>query len=65
MSLVGASHLGSNYDLLAGVGHWGKIVSRLSWFVELDTVVRVGEYDSVALRVEGGLAVHSLAFWRD
>jgi hypothetical protein len=65
VSIVGGSDLSSNYDLLAGVGHWGRIVSRLAWFVEVDTVVRVGEYDSVAARVEVGVGLHTLAFWRD
>jgi hypothetical protein len=65
VSIVGASHLGSNYDLLAGAGHWGRIASRVAWFIEADLVVRVGEYDSAALRVEAGVALHTLAFWRD
>ncbi len=65
VSLVGASDIGSNYDLLVGVGHWGRIVSRVAWFVEVDAVVRVGEYDSVAARVEVGVALKTLAFWRD
>jgi hypothetical protein len=65
VSLVGASYIGSNYDLLAGVGHWGRIVSRFAWFAELDVVARVGEYDTISARVEVGVALHSLAFWRD
>nr|HEX4317993.1 hypothetical protein [Kofleriaceae bacterium] len=65
VSLVGASHLGSNYDLLVGAGHWGRLAPRVAWFAELQVVTRVGEYDSVAARVEVGLAVTTLAFWRD
>jgi hypothetical protein len=65
VSLVGGSDIGSNYDLLAGIGHWGRIVSRLAWFVEVDAVARVGEYDSIAARVEVGVALHTLAFWKD
>ena len=65
VSLVGASHLGANYDLLVGAGHWGRIVDRVAWFAEVQVVTRVGEYDAVAARVEVGIAVTTLAFWRD
>ena len=66
-AIVGASHLGSNYDLLAGAGHWGDITSRvpwLHWFAEADVVTRVGEYTSVSIRLDVGLAVATSAFWR-
>jgi hypothetical protein len=66
VSLVGASHVGSNYDLLAGAGHWGHFgehVRWLAWFAELDVVARVGEYDAVSARIEAGLAVATPTFW--
>ncbi len=64
---VAASHVGSNYDLLAGAGHWGGFTARapwLHWFAEVDVVTRVGEYTSVSLRADVGLAVATSAFWR-
>jgi hypothetical protein len=67
ISVAAASHLGSNYDLLAGAGHWGRLTSRapwLHWFAELDVVARVGEYDSLSIRLDAGLAVATSTFWR-
>ncbi len=67
IAAAGASHLGSNYDLVAGAGHWGGITRRASWlhwFAELDVVTRVGEYTAVSTRLEAGLAVATSAFWR-
>jgi len=67
LALVGASHLGSNYDVLAGVGHWGRVSRRvgwLGWYVELDGIARVGEYDALSARVEVGLTLATSAFWR-
>ena len=66
-ALVAASHLGSNYDLLAGIGHWGGIADRvpwLHWFAEADAVARVGEYETLSLRIDVGIAVATSAFWR-
>lgn len=68
IALVAASHIGSNYDLLAGLGHWGGFadaVPWLHWFVELDGVTRVGEYQQFSARIELGLAFTTSAFWRD
>jgi len=67
VAAVAASHLGSNFDFLAGAGHWGGFgeqASWLHWFVEVDTVTRVGEYTSFALRIDVGLAVATSSFWR-
>jgi hypothetical protein len=64
VALVGASHLFSNSDLTAAVGHWGKLSARLGWFVELDTTARIGDYDAFALHVALGVSVSSRAFWR-
>ncbi|MGE5187249.1 MAG: hypothetical protein ACM31C_34615 [Acidobacteriota bacterium] len=67
LAVAGASHLGSNYDLVAGAGHWGAITSHarwLHWFAEVDLVTRVGEYTSVSPRLELGLAVATASFWR-
>src|SRR5205085_106456 len=44
LSVAAASHFGSNYDLLAGAGHWGRVTRWLHWFAEVDTIARVGEY---------------------
>jgi len=64
LAVVGASHVGSNYDLLAGVGHWGHFgSSRLAWFAEIDVVGRFGEYDAVSVRAEAGLAIATARFW--
>jgi hypothetical protein len=59
-----ASHLGSNFDLIAGAGHWGRLTDHLRWFAELDVIGRIGEYDALSLRVDAGLAVATSAFWR-
>ena len=64
LALVGASHLFSNYDLTAGVGHWGKLSARWGWFVELDTIARFGDYDAFMLHVALGVSVSSRRFWR-
>ncbi len=67
VALVGASLLGANYDLTVAVGHWGAIVERvpqLAWFVEVDLVQRVGEYDQTSVRGTLGIAVHTRAFWK-
>jgi hypothetical protein len=67
VALVGASQLGSNYDLLAGVGHWGQVsrqVAWLGWYAELDGIARVGEYDSWSLRVAVGVSFATPTFWR-
>jgi hypothetical protein len=64
VAVVGASHLASNYDLLAGIGHWGHFgASGLAWFAEVDVVARVGDYDAVSVRGEAGLAVATASFW--
>ena len=67
LALAAASHLFSNYDLVAGAGHWGDVTARapwLHWFVELDVVTRVGEYTAVSPRLEVGLAFATGSFWR-
>jgi hypothetical protein len=68
VALVGASHLGSNYDLVLGIGHWGRFAPTrfpwLAWFIETSTVQRIGEVDTLAVRLEGGLAVTTASFWR-
>ncbi len=66
LALVAASSIGSNYDILAGVGHWGHFGDHarwLAWFAELDVVARVGEYDAVSIRGEAGLAIATARFW--
>jgi hypothetical protein len=66
VALAAASHLGSNYDLLAGAGHWGRVMERapwLHWFGEVDMVTRVGEYTSVSLRLDVGIAIATSSFW--
>jgi len=64
LGIVNAAHLISNYDLLAGLGHWGRIVPHLAWFAELDAVLRVGDYTSLAARIDVGLAFETRSFWR-
>lgn len=65
VALVGASHLSSNYDLTAGIGHWGDVpaVSWLHWYAELDAVARVGDYTALAARIDVGVAITSRGFW--
>jgi len=63
VALVGASHLGSNYDLTAGAGAWHRLCPWAAVQVELDAVARVGELDTQALRLEAGVAIASPAFW--
>ena len=64
VALVAASHLFSDYDFTLGVGHWGKLTPRLGWFVELDAIERVGDYDAFALHLALGFSVNKLGFWR-
>jgi hypothetical protein len=68
IALVGASHFGSNVDLTVGVGHWGRLAPDrfpwVAWFVDLDTVVRVGEVSTLSERLEVGLAFTTRSFWR-
>jgi hypothetical protein len=63
IAAAAASHVGSNYDLLAGAGHWGRLTAHLRWFAELDVVARVGEYDALSIRIDAGLAVVTSSFW--
>ena len=54
VALVGASHLGSNYDLTSGAGAWYRLSDWFAVEVEADLVVRVGELDTQSLRAGGG-----------
>jgi hypothetical protein len=63
VALVGASHLGSNYDLTAGAGAWHRLCPWAAVEVELDAVARVGELDTQAIRLEAGVAIASPSFW--
>jgi len=63
IALVGASHLGSNYDLTAGAGAWRRVCPWAAIHVELDAVARVGELDTQAIRLEAGVAIASPSFW--
>jgi hypothetical protein len=63
VALVGASHLGSNYDLTGGAGAWLPLASWAAATVELDATARIGEVDTQALRLEVGVAITSAAFW--
>jgi hypothetical protein len=63
VALVGASHLGSNYDLTAGAGAWHRLSDWFAVEVETDAVFRVGEVDTQALRVVAGVAIASPRFW--
>jgi hypothetical protein len=67
LAIVGATYIGSNYDLVLGVGHWARLadpVPWLAWYAELDGVARVGDVDTLALRVQVGLAFTTASFWR-
>ena len=63
VALVGASHLGSNYDLTAGAGAWHRLGDWFAAEVEVDAVLRVGELDTQSLRVVAGVAIASPRFW--
>ena len=57
LAVVGASHLGSNYDALAGLGHWGQLTPGLAWYGEVDAVGRLGEVTTLSARLELGVAL--------
>ncbi len=63
IALVGASHLGSNYDLTAGAGWWQRVCPWAAIHVELDATARVGELDTQSIRVDAGVAITSPSFW--
>ena len=63
VALVGASHLGSNYDLTAGAGAWHRLCPWAAVEVDLDLVARVGELDTQAIRLEAGVVIASPSFW--
>lgn len=67
VALVAASYLGGNYDVTAGIGHWGGFgerAPRLHWYAELDAVARLGEYETLSIHVNIGFAFATGAFWR-
>jgi len=64
LAFVGASHLGSNYDLLVGVGHFWRLRPWLAAFVETDVVSRTGEVGTIANRFEVGFCLTARSFWR-
>ena len=63
VAVVGASHVGSNYDLTAGAGAWVRLTPWLAVEGELDAVARVGEVDTQAFRAVAGVAIASPRFW--
>lgn len=63
VALVGASHLGSNYDLTVGAGAWHRLCPWAAIHVELDATARVGELDTQSIRLEAGVAIASPSFW--
>jgi hypothetical protein len=63
VALVGASHIGSNYDLTAGAGAWHRLTPWLAVEGEIDLVARVGELDTQAIRAVAGVAIASPRFW--
>jgi hypothetical protein len=63
VGLVGASHLGSNYELGAGAGVWHRVCPWAALHVELDASALVGELDRQAIRLEAGVAIASPSFW--
>jgi hypothetical protein len=65
VAAVGASHVGSNYDLTVGIGHWGRLTRWLGWYGEVDAIARAGEVQTWSLHVEVGAAVQTPGFWRD
>ena len=67
VALVGATHLGGNYDLTLGAGHWGHFTPRvrwLGWYAELDAIARVGEVQTWSAHVELGVSFATSSFWR-
>lgn len=56
LAVVGASHLGSNYDVLASIGRWGQLTPWLAWYGEVGSVVRLGEVSTGAARIDLGVA---------
>ena len=64
LAVVGATHVGSNYDLLAGIGHRGSFTRNLAWYAEVDAIARVGEVETLSFHVELGVAIATASFWR-
>ena len=67
VGFVGASHLGSNYDLTLGAGHWGHFTARapwLGWYAEVDAIARVDEVETWSAHVELGISFATSSFWR-
>jgi hypothetical protein len=63
VALVGASHLGSNYDVTGGAGAWLRMTSWVAATLEIDATARIGEVDTQAIRLEAGVVIASDAFW--
>jgi hypothetical protein len=64
VAVVAASHIWSNYDLLAGVGVRHNLRPRWAIFGEVNAIARVGEVETLSLRAEIGVAFTSRRFWR-
>ena len=67
-AVVGASHIGSNFDLTFGAGFWGRLFPKrfpwIAWFIEADSVGRVGELVTWSARAETGFELTAPSFWR-
>jgi hypothetical protein len=64
VSMVGVTKIGSNYDLLEGVGGFFRVCRFFAAFAEVEAVERVGELNMLNLRFELGLAFTTPSFWR-
>lgn len=64
VGLIAASRIGSNYDLAVGAGVRHRVSPHIAGYVEVDTIARVGEVETLSVRIEFGLAIASLRFWR-
>jgi hypothetical protein len=64
VAIVGATHLGNDWELLGGVGILWRVHRFAALFVEVDAVGRVGAVRSLADHLAAGLAVTAPSFWR-
>ncbi len=64
VAIVGATHLGSDWELTGGVGMFWRAHRWAALFVEVDAVGRVGAVHSLADHIAVGIALTAPSFWR-
>jgi hypothetical protein len=64
VAIVGATLLGSDWELLGGAGILWRVHRWTALFVEVDAVGRVGAVRSLADHIACGIVVTAPSFWR-